>query len=234
MPKKSVAGDSVSFFFPAYFDEKSLPGVVSDFHGALRETGRDFEIVIIDDGCPDRTGEVADALAKKFGKVRAMHHKKNMGYGATLDDGFSGARKELVGFTDGDAQYSAGDLRLFLDAMGDADIVFGYRRHRAEGGRRALFQRCYKIVFFLLFGVAVRDTDCSFKMMRSSVYRKIRPKSRGGFYSAELVWRAKKNRLRVREVPVRHFKRPYGSSTFFGMKRILHLGAEMLRVRLGG
>lgn len=225
--------ESVSFFFPAYFDEKSIPTLVKQFHAALKKTGRDFEIVVVDDGSPDRTGEVADSLAAQLDNVRVIHHEKNKGYGAVLATGFSSAKKELAGFTDGDAQYSVRDLPKFLDAMEETDLVIGYRAKRADSFKRKVFQKGYEAMLLVLFGLKVRDPDCSFKMMRANVFRKIRPVSKSGFFSAEMIYRAKRAGLRIREVPVVHFERPYGKSTFLGMRRILRMLGDMLLMRLG-
>ena len=225
--------ESVSFFFPAYYDEKSIPKLAREFYSALQKTGRDFEVVIVDDGSPDKTGEVADKLAKELPKLRVVHHEKNRGYGGVLITGFGGARKELAGFTDGDAQYTVKDLPKFLDGIAEADLVVGYRVKRADRFSRILFQRVYKLILLVLFGLRVRDPDCSFKMMRANVFSKIKPVSNSGFFSAEMLYRAKRAGLRIKQVPVTHLERPFGESTFFGFKRIFTMVKDMLKVRFG-
>ncbi len=80
---------TLSVFFPAYYDEKNIDKVVIKAVQVLEELRlKDYEVIIIEDGSPDKTGEVADGLAKRFDKVRVIHHEKNLGYGATLKDGF--------------------------------------------------------------------------------------------------------------------------------------------------
>ncbi len=226
-------GESVSFFFPAYYDEKSIPKLAREFYSALEKTGRDFEVVVIDDCGPDKTGEVADALAGELPKLRVVHHEKNRGYGGVLITGFGGAKKELVGFTDGDAQYSVKDLPKFLDGMNEADLVIGYRVKRADKFSRTFFQKIYKMFLLVFFGLRVRDPDCSFKMMRTGVFPKIKPVSKSGFFSAEMLCKAKKQGLRVKEVPVTHLERKFGESTFFGWRRVLAMFTDMLKVRFG-
>jgi len=225
--------ESVSFFFPAYYDEKSIPGLARQFHDALKKTGRDFEVIIVDDGSPDNTGKVADQVASKLPKVRVIHHKKNKGYGGALTTGFLNAKKEFAGFTDGDAQYSVKDLGKFLEGIKESDFVIGYREKRVEGFQRKLVQKVYKIFLFLLFGLRVKDPDCSFKMMRTSIFPKIAPVSKTGFFSAELIYRAKKVGLKIKEVPVTHLARPFGTSTFFGFGRLFASIRDMVKVRLG-
>ena len=91
------SGISVSVFFPAYYDEKNIGKVVDSAVRVLEELKlKDYEVIIIEDGSPDKTAEVADELAVKYQKVRVIHHEKNMGYGATLKDGFLNAKIDYV------------------------------------------------------------------------------------------------------------------------------------------
>ena len=105
---------SVSFFCPAYHDEKNLPVLIPRVHAFLSEIANEFEILIIEDGSPDKTGEVADGFAVQYKEVRVIHHPKNLGYGATIRDGFLHSHFEYVMYTDGDNQY---DVREFAAAL---------------------------------------------------------------------------------------------------------------------
>jgi len=224
--------ESVSFFFPAYHDEKSLPKIVPKFHSFLKKSGRDFELIVVNDASPDKSGEVAEKLAKKLGRMRVIHHEKNMDYGGALTTGFLSGKKEFVGFTDGDAQYSVEDLPKFMEAMQDADLVIGYRTNRVEGFQRKFFQKIYKLLIFLSFGFAVKDLDCSYNLARRKIFDKITLTSKSGFFSAELVYKAKKAGFKIAEVPVKHLEREFGSSQCFGFNRIKKTARDLLRVRL--
>ena len=225
--------ESVSFFFPAYYDEKSIPLLVKDFDDALKKSGRDYEILIIDDCSPDNTGKVADELAKKFKKVKVIHHDKNRGYGGALTSGFLNASKDFVGFTDGDGQFNVSELGKFLDNLSGNDLVIGYRLNRAEGFKRAVIQNTFKALLLLLFGLRFKDPDCGFKFIRRKVFGEIAPVSRSGFFSAEMLYRTKKKALKVKEVPVNHLNRKFGSSTFLGFGRVLETLQDMVKMRFG-
>ncbi|MBS3058946.1 MAG: glycosyltransferase family 2 protein [Candidatus Diapherotrites archaeon] len=224
--------ESVSFFFPAYFDEKSIPGLVEDFNSSLSKSGREFEIIVVDDCSPDNTGKVADRLAKKFENVRVVHHKKNRGYGGALKSGLSSAKKELIGFTDGDAQFTVEDFPKFLDEIMDADLVIGYRTKRAEGFRRHIIQKCYSLALLLVLSLNVKDPDCAFKLVRRKALNGLTVDSNSGFFSAEFIYRAKKNGLRIKEVPVRHLKRKYGTSRCIGYGKIIETIADLIKFRI--
>jgi len=225
--------ESVSFFFLAYFDEKSIPLVVRDFHRVLEKTGRDFELIVVDDGSPDRTGEVADRLAKEFAKVRVIHHRKNKGYAGAITTGFSAARKELVGYTDGDGQYSAADLPRFLEEIKDCDFVTGYRKNRADGLSRVFFHNAYKLLLFLVLGMRFRDPDCGFKLVRKTALPKIKAVSKSSFFVAEMLYNAKRNGLAVKEIPVKHLRRRFGTSKCLKTGQILAMFFDLVRKRFG-
>jgi glycosyltransferase involved in cell wall biosynthesis len=119
---------TLSVFFPAYYDEENIGKVVDKAVAVLESLAlKDYEIIIIEDGSPDRTGEVADELARKYSRVRVIHHEKNMGYGATLRDGFYAAKFDYVFYSDGDNQFDLDELRKFVALIPYSDIIVGYR-----------------------------------------------------------------------------------------------------------
>src|SRR3989338_10679025 len=123
---------SISFFCPAYFDEKNLPRLMPEVVAVLREIADRYEIIIIDDASPDRTGEVAEELKKLDPNIIVIHHESNWGYGATLSHGFRTAIKyEWVFTTDGDRQYDVREIKTFLPYLEDYDAVIGFRTIRS-------------------------------------------------------------------------------------------------------
>src|SRR3989338_8767427 len=122
---------SVSFFCPAYHDERNLPVLIPRVSQFLSEVADTFEIIIVEDGSPDKTGEVADALAKKYMNVRVIHHTKNMGYGVALRDGYAAAKYDYVMYTDGDNQYDVREFLPYLHLLDTADVLSGYVTKKA-------------------------------------------------------------------------------------------------------
>ena len=102
----------LTMFFPAYNDAGTIASLVIQ---AVQVAGRltpDFEVLVINDGSQDATGEIADELARTYPQVRVIHHPQNRGYGGALRSGFAAASKELVAYTDGDAQYDPAELEV--------------------------------------------------------------------------------------------------------------------------
>ena len=93
---------------------------------AAAELTPDFEVIVVNDGSADATPQIADELARTYPHVRVVHHPKNRGYGGALQTGFRSATKELIFYTDGDAQYDPAELAV-LWAQHDAGRRSGER-----------------------------------------------------------------------------------------------------------
>ena len=106
-----TAKPNVSVFFPVYNDERTVERVTEKAIAVLEEIAQEYEVIIVDDGSPDRSGQLADELARKHPCVSVIHHPRNMGYGAAIKSGLAKARYEWICFTDGDDEYDLFDLR---------------------------------------------------------------------------------------------------------------------------
>jgi dolichol-phosphate mannosyltransferase len=213
---------TLSIFFPAYYDEKNIGKVVDKAISLCEDLIRakkikDYEITVIEDGSPDKTGEVADMLAEKYEKVNAVHHAKNMGYGATLREGFMNASRELgmshVFYSDGDNQFDLDELKKFIDLLPYSDIVVGYRKHKQYSLYRRFTSLCYNYLLRLLFDIHYWDIDCAFKVFPTKLFREIKIDSIDAFIDAEIMIKAKLLGYSVTEVGVMHLPRVDGIST---------------------
>jgi len=208
------SGISVSVFFPAYYDEKNIGKVVDSAVRVLEELKlKDYEVIIIEDGSPDKTAEVADELAVKYQKVRVIHHEKNMGYGATLKDGFLNAKLDYVFYTDGDNQFDLNELKKFVALIPYSDIVVGYRKKKQYSLYRKFTSLCYNYLLKLIFDIHFWDIDCAFKLFKTDLFKKININSVDAFIDAEIMLKAKLLDYSVTEIGVMHLPRVDGIST---------------------
>jgi glycosyltransferase involved in cell wall biosynthesis len=204
---------SISVFFPALNEEGSVERLTTDLLLILRSRFDTFEIIIVDDGSTDGTGEIADALeARHGGLVRVVHRERSSGYGNALKTGFAAARHDLVFYTDGDYQFDLNDLPRALDVSGDHDIVIGFREDRKDSRRRIFFSKGYNGLVRILFGLKFKDVDCSFKLFKRKALEAIPLCSDGYFIDTEILVRAKRQGLKIKEIGVRHLPRSQGSS----------------------
>lgn len=205
---------TLSIFFPAYYDEKNIEKVVSKAVKVANELQlKDYEITIIEDGSPDKTGAVADELAGLYPKVKVIHHEKNMGYGATLYEGFKTAKFDYVFYSDGDNQFDLEELKKFVALVPYCDIVVGYRKKKHYSAYRKFTSLVYNFILRGVFGIDYIDIDCAFKLIKRDLFDKITINTKDAFIDAEIMIKAKRLGYTSAEVGVKHLPRIDGIST---------------------
>jgi glycosyltransferase involved in cell wall biosynthesis len=223
----------LSIFFPAYNDAGTIASLALVAHMTARRITDDHEVIVVDDGSPDHTGELLDELAGHFPWLKVVHHERNRGYGGALRTGFAAASKELVFYTDGDAQYDPRELASLYAAFGpDVDFVNGYKITRHDPLHRVVIGRVYHWFVKIAFGLKLRDVDCDFRLMRRSVFEKVSLTRSSGVICVELMKKVQDHGFRVAQVPVHHFHRSYGKSQFFNFPRVARTLVDLSRLWL--
>ena len=224
----SPAGLSV--FFPAYNDSGTIASLVIRAVQVARTLTADFEIIVVNDGSSDATPQVLEELVRLYpGVVRVVQHQQNRGYGGALRSGFAAASRDLVFYTDGDAQYDPGEMRSLWERLTpEVDWVNGYKISRSDPAHRIVIGRVYHYIVKWLFGLKVRDVDCDFRLIRRRVFDVIRLEKDSGVICLEMMKKFHDAKLRVAEVPVHHYHRAYGRSQFFNFPRIVRVGVDVL------
>ena len=215
-----------------YNEEGNIEEVVTSAVAVLSEIADEYEVIVVDDGGRDRTGEIADRLAAANPRVRVVHHASNQGYGAALRSGFAAATQPLVAFVDGDNQFDLGELPVLLRAIDGVDIVSGYRIRRRDPVLRRLNSFLYNQACRLLFRIPIRDVNCAFKVYRRQVLDGMLPRLRstGALINVEMLARARKMGARVREVGVHHYPRETGRQTGGNPAVIVRAFRELLEL----
>jgi Glycosyltransferases involved in cell wall biogenesis len=223
---------SLSVFFPAYNDAPSLAALVRKTFATLEPHVADYEVVVIDDGSRDRTGEVLEELRREYGpRLRVVTHAHNRGYGGALRSGFAAAQKEFVFYTDGDGQYDVGELPRLLELVGPATgLVNGYKLERHDPRHRVWIGSVYNFCARLLFRIRLRDIDCDYRLIRRALLAKIRLTSTSGTICVELVRKLELSGCQVVEVGVHHYPRLHGKSQFFRIRSLAVTLLQLLRL----
>jgi glycosyltransferase involved in cell wall biosynthesis len=228
-PAQTPAGLSV--FFPAYNDSGTIASMVIRAVQTASELTPDFEVIVVNDGSSDATAEVADELARTYPNVRVVHHAGNRGYGGALQTGFRSATKELIFYTDGDAQYDPAELHVLWARMGPGiDLVNGYKISRSDPAHRVVIGRLYHHIVSLLFGLTVRDVDCDFRLMRRSIFERVTLEKTSGVICLEMMKKIQDAGFGIAEVPVHHYHRAFGRSQFFNFRRIIKTAIDVMRL----
>jgi glycosyltransferase involved in cell wall biosynthesis len=220
MPLQGPA-KGLSIFFPAYNDSGTIASLVITALRTARKLTPDHEVIVVNDGSADGTAEILEELASIYPQVRIVTHEKNRGYGGALRTGFASATRELIFYTDGDAQYDPAEMEaLWRRFDQNVDLVNGYKISRSDPLHRIIIGRIYHHLVKTLFGLTVRDVDCDFRMMRRSIFEKVHLEKNSGVICLEMMKKITDGRFRIAEVPVHHYHRAYGKSQFFNFRRL--------------
>ncbi len=227
--------NGISFFFPALNEEDHVEAMARSALDVLPRFADDFEITVIDDGSTDRTGQIADALARADPRVKVIHHERRRGYGGAIRSGLAAATEPYVFYADGDRQFDLADLGRLIDALDGNDAVVGYRLKRADPPRRLFVAWVYNRLIRVLFGGGWRDVDCAFKLFRRDVFTRVpldRVRSNGAFFSPELLIRLRRAGIRVAQVGVPHYPRTAGEAKGAPPRVIIRAIRDLMRLRL--
>lgn len=224
--------NSLSVFFPCINEEGNLESLISKAEVVLKQLKIKYEIIIVNDGSKDKTGQIADDLAKHNPNIKVIHHPKNLGYGEALKSGFYNARFDTIVYTDGDRQFDFAEVTKFLEAIKNHDLVIGYRIKRKDPLFRILFKEGWKLSLYTFFGLTLKDVDCGFKMVRREVLQKITrlESNRGAMINAEIAIKTKKAGFKITQVGVTHYPRTSGQPTGANIKVIIKSYLDLLKL----
>jgi glycosyltransferase involved in cell wall biosynthesis len=224
---------SLSIFFPAYNDAGTIASLALVAHMTARKLTDDYEVIVVEDGSPDHTGELLDEMALTYPWLKVVHHVKNRGYGGALRTGFATASKDLIFYTDGDAQYDPRELERLWNAFTDqVDFVNGIKIARSDPFHRKVIGRVYHTFVKTMFRLRLEDVDCDFRLMRREVFDKVVLTRSSGVICVELMKKVQDHGFRIAQVGVNHFHRSYGKSQFFNFPRVARTLADLVKLWL--
>jgi glycosyltransferase involved in cell wall biosynthesis len=189
-------------------------------------------VIVVNDGSRGMTPLILDELARLYPRhVRIVHHPQNRGYGGALKTGFATASKDLIFYTDGDAQYDPGEMTLLWERLtADVDWVNGYKISRSDPLHRVIIGRIYHHFVKILFGFKVRDVDCDFRLIRRRLFDQVRLEKTSGVICLEMMKKFQDAGFRVAQTPVHHYHRAHGKSQFFNFPRIFRTAIDVLKL----
>jgi len=224
----------LSVVLPAFDEAENLISVVEGLIPSLDRTAARYEVIVVDDGSHDRTPQVFEELARRFGeRVHGVRHATPMGYGAALRSGFEAARFETLFLSDASGQFDFTALRSFVGpiARGEADVVVGWRAPSRDPLPRRILGALGGMAAAAVLGVRARDVSCAFMAFRTARARELALIARGGCVSAEMLARLSRAGARIVERPVAHRPRARGAAARGSPHRILAALQELVAVR---
>lgn len=223
---------NLSVFFPAYNEEANITATVLAARDILQKIAKNWEIIVVNDGSRDQTGQVAGKLERKDKRIRVISHEQNLGYGAALQTGFYNARYDWIAYSDADGQFDFHEIIRFLEKIDSYDLLIGFRINRKDSWYRKFLAKGWGFLVFLFFGLKLKDVDCGFKMVRKEVIEKIPhlESQRGGMINAELAIKTKSAGFRIGQVGVTHYPRRAGKATGSQIRVILKSFWDLVRL----
>lgn len=213
----------VSVILPAYNEEDSVKEAIGLMNQVFWSIGLDYEIIVVDDGSEDGTRMRASECAVE-GKVKVLGYDRNMGKGYALKHGIMHAEGDYVIFIDSDLEIDPRKVKMYLDALEDADVVIGSKRHPLAKYDAPFMRKFLSLSFhaltMLMTGVRVSDTQTGFKAFRRSALEKIVRMQlvKRHAFDVEVLALAALMKMRIREMPV-DIKQNAG----FGLRGVMYM-----------
>lgn len=222
---------SISVFFPCYNDRHTIGDLVVEAERQLQQLSDDYEIIVINDGSTDGSGDVLRELTARVPRLTVITHERNRGYGGALRSGFAAATKDLVFYTDGDGQYDVQELAVLLMLLtDDTDFVNGIKMTRQDPSYRVHVGNLHRFLMRWMFWLPINDVDCDFRLIRRRILDGVELRSNSGSICVELVKQAQRAGAGFREVSVHHYARKWGQSQFFRPGRIIQTYAHLVQI----
>ena len=222
----------VSVVLPCLNEEEGVGICIRKIQDVFRNEGLEGEVIVVDNGCTDDTVRVVQDL--DYDNVRVVRENRK-GYGSAYLCGFRFCSGELIVLGDADDSYNFYDIPRFLEALKDADFVVGNRNVVLQGAMPFLHQRVGQPLFYMIMRYALRipisDSHCGFGVIRRRDLAKLGLRSLGMEFASEILIKAKRNGLRIKEIPIVYSPRLGESKlrTFRdGVRHFSLIGRELL------
>ncbi len=220
---------SLSVIVPALNEEENIEPSVLLVKDALGSSSRinAFEIIVVNDGSVDKTGEIARRLNQKYNNILYLENEVNRGIGYCYKRGLSYARYDYVTWLAADGSYIKEELLKYLDAFSfdRISISYSYTREaiKTRTFARRVISRCYRMFISLLFGIRGINYINGMALYKREFLKSIPIRANGFSLMAELVLRAWQRGYAFQNVAMNSIERNKGKTKLFKLYNIKDL-----------
>jgi len=221
--------ERISVVIPIFNEEGNLPDLRRKVVTSLEEVGGDWECILVNDGSSDGSAAILDQYQEEDPRFRVLHFRRNYGQTAAMQAGFDAAEGDIIVPMDGDLQNDPADIRRMIDKLGEGfDVVSGWRQKRQDKKLSRVFvSRIANRIISWISGVRLHDYGCSLKVYRREVLKGVRLYGEmHRFIPIYASWQGAK----VAEMPVSHFPRIHGKSSY-GLERVFKVVLDLMVVK---
>jgi glycosyltransferase involved in cell wall biosynthesis len=217
----------ISVVIPLYNEGDSLKELYDGIYAVMRNIGKSYEILFIDDGSTDESAEIIEQLSSQDNNVKMIQFLKNYGKSEGLNAGFAASSGKYVITMDADLQDDPGEIPNLIAKLEEGyDLVSGWKKIRHDPLSKRLSSRIYNFFTSLFSGIRLHDFNCGLKAYRQEVVKSLNVY---GELHRYLPVVAHRTGFRVAELPVKHHPRKFGKSKF-GSSRLLRGAFDLLTI----
>ena len=220
----------LSLVVPAYNEQETVEKLLERVEGALRQTGKNFEVLIVDDGSTDDMPRILREAMKQMPGLRVMRMGKNSVQSAALDAGFKHAHGQVVATIDADLQNDPDEIPRLLPMLETQgyDMINGWRKDRHDTGFRRWQSRMANRIRNYLSQETIQDSACGLKIYKRHCLEGLQLYNGMHRFLPTLV---KMRGFKVLEVPVKHCHRYAGVAKYGFSNRAWRAFVDLLAVR---
>jgi dolichol-phosphate mannosyltransferase len=231
-PVPLQSGRSLSIVIPAYCERENILHALENVTRALLPLDIAHEILVVDDGSTDGTGDVVSSNLARFPTVRLLVNERNMGFGSSYSRGVEEARLDHIVMVHGDNAWGWETLRDFFGHVGDADVIIGYTRRmsRSRTWRRTIISKTFTMLINLITGRRLQYYN-GLQIHRADVLKSLRIESSGYGFQPEVLVKSLRLTKTYLEVPMDLIERKQGESKAFRLKNVIDVARTLRLLR---
>jgi dolichol-phosphate mannosyltransferase len=218
----------LSLVIPCYNEQENIPTLLARVEASLTQTGKPFEVIIIDDGCTDQSPQLLTEALKTKPWLRVLKLNKNSGQSAAFEAGFEAARGQVIATIDADLQNDPEEIPRLLPMLDGYDMITGWRKDRADTWFRRRQTRIANRIRNWLSQETIEDSASSLKLYKAYTIKGLKLFNGAHRFFPTLV---KMRGYTVLETPVKHSPRHAGTAKYGLRNRALRAFIDLLGIR---